>query len=92
MKMKNKKIVKKVPLMFIIMIIIIGILIINSFEKRTYDVSNTNSAIKSKASSKIYGETIEGVNKSGTLETFLKKNGVRWFSKVNAAEKFGVDF
>jgi len=72
MKIKNKKIVKKVPLMLFIMIIIIGILIINLFEKRTYNVSNTNSAIKSKASSKIYGETIEGVNKSGTLETFLR--------------------
>lgn len=70
--MKNKKIVKKIPLMFAIMIIIIGILIINSFEKRTYDVLNTNSAIKSKASSTIYGETIEGVNKSGTIETFLR--------------------
>jgi len=91
--MKNKKIIKRIPLMFVIMIIIIGILIINLFERRTYNVSNINSTVKSKASAQIYGETIEGVNKSGTIETFTKNvpSGTILFdnskaSTINAGE------
>lgn len=84
--MKNKKIIKKILFIFLIMTIIIGILVINTFERKTLMISNVTPSVKNKASATIYGETVEGVNKGGTLSDFLKKvpTGTMFFDRSKA--------